>query len=60
MEALVFALITTLVQAIPKIIQTIEASKLPEAEKTKLLFDLNLALTEANVKVQSVRFKKVK
>lgn len=53
-------LVVAVLESIPKLINSInEDMTLSEEQKKKHLFDLNVALTEANVKVQAVRFKEV-
>ena len=58
MEALIINLVISAIQSIPSIISAVNASKtLSKEEKDKLLFELNVHLTEAKVKVAAVRFK---
>ena len=58
METLLLQLAVAIVQGIPLLVEEINKSQTLDAEaKKKLLFDLNVAMTEANVKVQAVRFK---
>ncbi len=57
MDQLAIAIAMAVIQGIPQLIASINASQtLDEETKKKLLFDLNVAITEANVKVQQVRF----
>lgn len=60
MEQLVFALVTSLIQAIPAMVKAINDSKtLTDDQKKELLFALDYQLTEAKVTVASVRFREV-
>jgi hypothetical protein len=60
MEQLIISLVMALVQGIPQIIDSINKSTtLSDKEKKELLFNLNLQLTEAKVKVAAVRFRDV-
>lgn len=57
MEQLAISIAMAVIQGIPQLIASVNASKtLDEETKKRLLFDLNVALTEANVHVQRVRF----
>ena len=61
MEQLIVSLVMSLVQSIPTIIDAVNKStNLTDEQKKKLLFDLNVHLTDATVKVAAVRFKDVK
>lgn len=58
MEQVLIKLVMALMDIVPHIIKVVNESKnLSEPEKKTLLMDINIRLTEATMKVQSVRFK---
>ncbi len=60
MEQLLVALVTSFIQILPTLIDVVNKSNnLTPEEKKTLLFDLNVQLTQAKVRVAAVRFKEV-